>query len=551
MPVISISIDRFNKLLDKKVTSVRELADKLPWIGLDIEDAGTNYIKIEYTPNRPDLGTPVGIARVYEGLFNDKIGLIEYTVFSDNYVINVNPSVHNIRPFIVSCVVKDVNMDEDTLIEIINLQEDLHQGLGRGRRKVSIGIHNLDVINFPISYTTVDEKFSFIPLNTNYPMSIESMLENHPIASKYKQLVSEFDRYPILIDAKGNVLSFPPIINSEYTRVYENTKNLFIDVTATDLERALNVLNILATTLADYGGKIYEVKIFYEKDNKDMITPDLRPYKFKVNSSELINMTKRYLGLDLSINDIVVSLLKCRFGVSLDETSDEITIHIPKYRVDILHLIDIVEEIAIGYGYWKIKPEYPQRYSVGEIHILSRIIDKIVQIMISLGFIEVINYILTNPIDQTQKMFVDKEMIMVEASKTTEHSALRFWIIPQLLKNLYISKDELFPQKIFEVGEVFEDGIQEDIHLAAAISHSKAGYSEIRSILDAVINRIKINMKIEATRHPSFINGRVGTIIFKDQKIGIIGEIHPKILRNFGLEMPVSVFEVSLTKLFG
>ncbi len=548
MPVITLSVDRFNNFIGKDL-KVSDLVEKLPWLGLDIEDVGDDYIKVEYTPNRPDMGAPVGIARAFEGLYLDKIGMKKYEVKSSELTVYVDSSVANIRPYLVSCVVKDIKMDEDTLIEIINLQEDLHQGLGRERRKVSIGIHNFDVIHFPVRYTTVSNEFRFIPLDMNYEMSIKSILDEHPVGQKYKHLVKGFKRYPILIDAEGNVLSFPPVINSEYTRVYENTRNLFLDVTATDFNRAIDVLNILATTLADYGGKIHSVKVVYEAEGREITTPDLTPNIIELELNKFIDLVTKYLGIQLSVNDIIKSLLKCRFNVEVIKDK-KIIVKVPKYRVDILHPIDLVEEIAIGYGYWNITPKLPERYSVGEKHRKSRIISKVVDLMVSLGFTEVMNYILTNPIEQTEKMLISgKQLIMVEESKSTEYSALRIWIIPQLLRNLYISKDEPYPHKIFEVGEVFDRGIEESLHVAAAISHSKVGYSEIKSVLDAFTKRLRVHVNITPITHPSFIEGRVGEIFFSNYKVGIIGEIHPQVLYNFNLEMPVAVFEMDITNL--
>lgn len=546
MPVITINIERFSKLLGSRV-SVKELEDRLPWLGLDIEDIGEDYIKIEYNPNRPDLGSPAGIVRAYKGIYYGDIGYINYPVNNTNLEIYVDERVRDVRPHIVSAIVKNVDMNESTLLEIINLQEDLHQGLGRGRRTVSIGIHNYDVIRFPVYYRVVDRSYSFIPLNEYREMTIEEILNKHPTGIKYSNILKDVPFYPIIIDNNGNALSFPPIINAEYTRVTEETKNLFIDVTATDLKRGMQVLNILVTTLAEYGGKIQSVKINYT--DKKVITPDLTPQIMKYNVREFSKYISRIIGKKLSADDIRNALLRCRLGVELN--GEIIEIKVPPYRIDILHKVDFAEEVAIGIGFWRIKPKLPKTYSIGKALKRSERINFIIDTLTGLGFIEVINYILTNPEDQFIRMNLPIEgMIEVEAPKSMEYRALRVWIIPQLLKNLYISKKEDYPHRLFEIGEVFPKiQVQERTHLGLVISHSKAGYTDIKAIFDHLNRVLDLNMKIKGSDHPSFIKGRAGKIIRDSNEIGILGEIHPIVLENFNLDMPVVAMEIDLTNI--
>ena len=548
MPVINLDIDRFRRLAGIDIT-VDELAEKIPWIGVDIEDVGDTYVKIEYNPNRPDLGSPVGIIKAFKGIYEYDTGLIEYNINRIYGELRVEPSVKDIRPYIVGAVVTDIPMDEETLIDIINLQEDLHNGLGRKRRRVSIGIHNLDVLKFPITYLGVDGSFKFIPLNMNSEMSIEEILKYHPTGIEYAHLVEGFKRYPLLKDSEGNVLSFPPIINGEYTRVTESTRNLFLDITATDLDRAIQVLNILVTTLADYGGKIYAVEVIYP-DSK-MITPDLTPREIHVKKDELVDYTNRMLGLDLDFDSIKKALEKARFRCVTDDGTAKISI--PPYRVDIMHLIDIVEEIAIGYGFWKFEPTLPTTYSMGKISEKSKVLECIADLMVGHGMTEIMTFILTNPEDQFEKMNLNsKKYIEVEKPKSREHRILRTWILPQLLKSLYLSKKEPYPHRLFEIGHVFEGyDTKGKIHLAAVISHSKVGYSEIKSVLDNLLYSMRINYKVEKANHPSFIEGRVGKISIDNVEAGLIGEIHPAVLTNFGLELPVAAFELDLSKFIG
>jgi|Deesub1362B_J571_1020462.scaffolds.fasta_scaffold00003_527 phenylalanyl-tRNA synthetase beta chain len=548
MPVLTLDIDRFRKLSGIEI-SVDELAEKIPWIGVDLEDVGDKYVKIEYNPNRPDLGSPRGIIKAFKGLYGYETGIINYLVKPYNAEITVDSTVKDIRPYIVGGVVKGLDMDEATLVEIINLQEDLHNGLGRKRRRVSIGIHNLDVISFPVKYLGVGGAYRFVPLNMESEMSINEILSKHPTGVEYKDLVEGFKKFPLLVDADGNVLSFPPIINSEYTRVTESTKNLFIDVTATDLDRAIQVLNILMTTLADYQGKLYSLKIIYP--DRVMETPDLSPSIISIDKEELISYAKKMLGIKLDMPSIRTALEKARFAVK--EEGGKAKIYIPSYRIDILHLIDIVEEIAIGYGFWNIEPSLPHRYSVGQMSNKSKVLECIAELMIGHGMTEVMNFILTSPEEQFDKMNIKiDKYIEVESPKSREHRILRRWILPQLLKCLYISKKEPYPQRLFEIGYVFEDyDIDSKIHLAVVISHSRAKYSEIKSILDNLFESLKVSLSVRAIEHPSFIRGRVGSIFIDNKEAGLIGEIHPAVLENFGLEQPAVGFELNLSRFIG
>ena len=545
MPVLTINLTRFNRLISGKYT-ISDLVEKLPWLGLDIEDVGPDYIRVEYTPNRPDLGSPIGIIRAFKGLYEDEVGCPKYKVIDTPLEVYVDKNVEDVRPYLVSAVVTGIRMDEETLVEIIDLQEDLHHGLGRDRRVVSIGIHNYDVIKFPVKYTTVNRDFRFIPLGEYREMSIKEILEEHPTGVKYAHLVSEFTKYPILIDNEGHVLSFPPIINAEYTRVTENTRNLFLDITSTDIERSIQVLNVLVTTLADYGGIIESVKVIYP--DKTIITPKLEPKIITYSKGEFKDYINNMLGLRLSINEILESLRRCRMDAEV--SNDYIVIKVPPYRVDILHMIDFAEEVAIGLGFWNIKPQLPKTYSVGTPLMRYTRVREIIDIMVGLGFIEVMNFILTNPEEQFDKMNIPRsDVIEVEAPKSMMHRALRKWILPQLLKNLFTSKKETYPQKIFEVGEVFPlTDVEESIHLAAAIAHSRASYSEIKGVLDYLAKVLDLKLTIKPTIHSSFIKGRVASILLNEKEIGVIGEIAPEVLEKFDLEVPVAAMEIDLTE---
>ncbi|MEM0057069.1 MAG: phenylalanine--tRNA ligase subunit beta [Candidatus Geothermarchaeota archaeon] len=546
MPAITINVSRFSKLVGRTVT-VAELVETLPWLGLDIEDVSENEIKLEYNPNRPDYGCPIGIVRSYLGIKGLQEGLINYYVKESDYEIYVNASVKIVRPYIVGAVIKGVEIDEDTLKEIINLQEDLHNGLGRKRRVAAIGLHNLDVIKFPLVYTTVDAKYKFLPLDSSREMSIEEILSEHPIGRMYSHLVKSLNRFPVIMDSNGKVISFPPVINSAYTALTPyTTKNIFIDVTGHDLNVLSSILNILVTALCDYGGEAYSVKVV---DGAEQRTYPLLIYeKLTIEYEKIVDL----LGLSLTPNEVISSLRKCRLDAIYEEGKFVCTI--PPYRIDIMHPCDLIEEVAIGYGYWRIEPEAPTIYGTGKTLERNRVKNKLIDIMVGAGFQEVINSTLTNPEDQYDKMLIDRpNYIEVKAPKSMLYRSLRTWIIPCLLNNLSKSKDAEYPHKIFELGPVVEltgNKIVERDHLAVAISHYDANYSEIKSILDSLMNLLPVEeYYVKEIKHNSFIDGRVGGIYVSGNLIGIIGELHPQVLANYQLLMPTTAFELDVDAL--
>ena len=549
MPVLTLYKYRVEELLGREI-DVDTLENWLPWLALDIEDKGSDYIKIEYNPNRPDFGTPPGILRGLKGIMGIEKGPPKYSVKESDIEVFVDESVKLIRPYILCALVKGVKLREDYLEEIIEFQEDLHIGIGRNRRKMAIGLHDADKVIFPVRYTTVEETFSFIPLEYDSELSIKEILDIHPKGKKYSYIYSGVDKYPIILDSENKVLSFPPIINGIYTQLTPDTRNIFIDVTGVDLKIVMQTMNLLTTTLAEYGGEIFSTKIIYP-----WMSPIISP-KYVYNHIRVsIPYIKSILGLDLDLRSILDSIEKARLGVaSYDD--NEVEVVIPPYRVDIMHPVDVIEDVMIGYGLWKIKPIKPPVIGMGRLDENANFKNNLSLIMIGQGFQEVINPVLTNKEEQFNKMNIPAEnYIEVESPKSLLYSMLRKWLIPRLLTNLYRSKDEEYPQRIFEIGEVVyrEEGVvREEMHLAAVVAGIKEDYTIIKSVLDGFMEALGINnYRIVETKHPSFIPGRVGKILVNNvNDVGLIGEIHPSVILNFQLSVPIAAFELNIDKLY-
>ena len=252
---MQVYFDRLTSMLKGQV-SKKKLEEMIPYLGLDLEEIAGEYLRIEYNPNRPDFATDYGLAKALNSFLDLETKWSDYKVSKGSIVVKVDKSIQSIRPYLVGAVARNVKIDDESIRQLIALQEDLHNGIGRMRRKASIGVHNLDVLKPPFEYLAVEPSFSFVPLNETKGMSMSQILSETETGKQYAHLVNSFSKYPLLRDSAGGVLSFPPIINGDLTKLTASTKNLFIDMTATDLKTAENALAIFITTLADAGAAI-------------------------------------------------------------------------------------------------------------------------------------------------------------------------------------------------------------------------------------------------------------------------------------------------------
>jgi len=544
MPVVQLYLNRLQKLVGKK-SNKNKIISKIPFLGLDIEEQTNEYLRVEYSPNRPDFATDFGVALGLEGLFGIKKGIPKLSIKKGNYNLKVDSSVKKVRPYVTSIVAKSGTLNDETIRQLITLQEDLHFGIGRRRKKTSIGIHDLDKILFPIKYTTVTKNHKFIPLDSSQESTISEILEKTDVGKQYGSILNNSSKVPIILDDKENTISFPPIINSDLTKVSSKTSNLLIEVTATDKNTAEDTLAVVATTLEAAGFQLYSVKISGANNS----TPLFKPKKIILNS-ELVN---NILGLNLSTTMIASSLRKSRIDAT--PRKNRIICIIPRFRFDIFGPMDLVEEVALGYGIENLKATLPPSISVGQKNDVTKAIDSLSLIMIGLGYTEAVNSSLVSY--QVQNELTNRgnsEIIQVVESKSLEHTILRDAILPGLLENLSKNIHEQYPQKLFETGIIFSKGnpIQEDIHLAGISAHTDANFSEIKSILQS---SLKIGFNIESetktSSHPIFLEGKTANILVNDKIVGILGEIDSKVIGNFKIREGVNVvgFEIKLSGL--
>jgi phenylalanyl-tRNA synthetase beta chain len=548
MPVVNFTIERLNKLLPG--IDLNQVLELLPFIGLDIEGVDSEVLRIEYNPNRPDFASDYGIVRALRGLLEIETGLPKFKLNKEvnKYSVNVDNSVRGNRPYIVALIAKNGTLGNGTIMQLEGMKDDLQNGIGRGRTKASIGIHNMDAIEFPVRYSTVNEDFSFVPLEQKSSQTIKSILKTSNIGKDYGHILEGVKRYPLVIDSKDNVLAFPPIINGNITKVNANNTNLFIEVTGNNRKTVEDILAILAITLYDAGFELQNVTI--NNFDGDTYTPKMDVSYIDVDAS-YVNVL---LGLESEVNEIIRYLKKSRLDAKETKQKKIIECCIPRYRIDILNYVDIAEEVAIGYGIYNLKPTIPLTALVGQKDLTSTRINIIRNTMVGLQILEIVNFSLVSKKIQYELPGIDQpdNLASVRATKSSEHEVLRDMLLPSLLKSLSRNVHEEYPQKLFEIGKTFEwsKNINEYWSLGAVVAHNTADYTEVKSIMHTLLKlSFGKSVTTKVATHPIFINGRCANIIVDEESVGIIGEITPFAIDNFKVRVPVAAFELNISKL--
>ncbi|UCH71448.1 MAG: phenylalanine--tRNA ligase subunit beta [Thermoplasmatales archaeon] len=536
MPVVTFNYADFINLLGHKI-SKKELIEKLPMIGADLDKVENDEISIEFFPNRPDLASVEGIVRASRAFFNFDTGLKNYIVKKSDLILNVDPSVKAVRPFVTAALIKNIDMTDELVASLMDLQEKLHFGLGRNRRKVAIGVHNFEPLKPPFTYKAVDpDSVQFVPLAKVESMTMNEILEKHEKGIDYAHLLEGFDKHPLIIDANNNVLSYPPIINGSLTEVTPFTTALFIDVTGTDQSAINYALNIVATSLAERGGQIFTTTIKYL--TKTYISPDLTPVKRKIS----IDYINKILGTKIDTKKLIFCLEK--MGHNAISNNGTINVEIPNWRADILHDIDLVEDVAIGYGFDRFESDFPKSLTFGKKLSQHDLHNALRNIMIGLGFNEINTFTISNEKDEFKKMGLDiGDRVQIENPIGEEYSCLRVGLIPSLLKILSENRHHSLPQQIFELGIVVNKNKNQRL-LAAVKIDAKANFTECKSIVEAIMRDSGTKYGIKSKEHLGFVKGRCASVVCDSKEIGFFGELHPNTITNFNLEHPIISLEI-------
>lgn len=559
MPTIDVDYNELERLLNMKFNGdMEKLDDILAYIKAEVKQynqkEATLSIEMKDT-NRPDLWSVEGLSRALRGYLNQEKGIKQYSVGKPVIEVNVNAKLWNIRPFICCSIIKGIHLSDDIIKGIMHLQDKLDQTYGRNRQKTSIGIYNFDLIKPPIEYTAVKPvDVSFVPLGFTEKMNLDEILERHPKGVEYAHIVKKNSLYPMLFDSEGKVLSFPPIINSnDLGKITEESRNLLVEVTGTLHSTVLNTLNLVTLALIDRGGTAYGATVNYpeksEYQENTVVTPNFGNKRFELS----VEYANRLLGLNLSVKEIPDLLATAGLGVE-KVSGESLTVLVPCYRVDVMHQVDIIEDIAVAYGYNNIEPLWRELPTTGQPKADQYRVDLARELMVGLGYQEILNYTLTNPESLFDKMNVEKgKLVELANPKVVTMTCLRNWLLPSVMEFLSKNQSVEFPQRIFELGKVTlldesaETKTRDEDWLSAVTTHATANFTEVKSVLDAFLSNFGVEWQIKETVHPSFIEGRVGKVIVGGVDVGVVGEVSPLVLEAWGLLNPVAAFELNFS----
>ena len=514
----------------------KDLVEILDRIGAPLDGREGDTLLIEVTPNRPDYLAIEGIAYSILCFLGKRPKLTE-NVPSSKYRIKVD-KVES-RPYIASLIAKGVAMGDATIAGMMQFQEKIHETFGRKRKKIAIGMHDLDALKGKnLRYYAGAGSERFVPLFETDEMNMRDVLVKTEKGKEFAHIIKK--EYPIVADEEG-VISFPPILNSERTKVRESTTNIFVDITGTDRKSVENTASIIAMALEMRGGRIESVEVDY--DNEVVYTPIMKR-KSQEFSTESVNLL---LGTAFSKKEIADLLHKT--GIDMVNERGRTVAYYPSWRVDIMGNSDIAEDVAIAYGYNNLEPEKPELFTIGRDTQGPRKLVR--ELMLQMGYSELNTFVLTNERDEFEMIKEDKEMPCVKIANplTVDNTILRTSLIPSMLRAIALNKKYKLPLKLFEIGEVVHPEGKTDWHLCAAIYGEEAGLETISGMFRLLLDRFGMKYEASSAQAPSMIEGRCAQVKMKNGA-ALIGEIHPEVLRKYGLEYPVAIVEVGVIKGF-
>jgi phenylalanyl-tRNA synthetase beta chain len=549
--IVECRIDDLLSLIGKKLT-LEQLENTLFLIKAEVEKIEGNIIEIEVNPDRQDMLSTEGIARAVRSFLRLETGLKVYPVKKSGKQVIVKSGLSKIRPYISCSIIKGIPADDDLIKEYMHLQDALTSTHGRNRSKASIGLYVYDDLEFPIIYgPQTPEKIKFAPLGYENEMDGPTILTDHEKGIEFGPIIQRHKKWPLLYDSNNQVLSLPPIINSNSLgRMTTETSNLFVEVTGTHLPTVHQALNIITASLAERGGKIESLTVVYPDGSTDE-TPDFKPEKMTLNIEDIIAL----IGLDLTGNEIIQTLGRMGYGAKVVKTK-QMQVLIPKFRMDILHPVDIMEDIAIGYGFDNLGPTMPQTMTTGKINPVTRIKNKVRDLMVGLGYHEVMNYIMTSPELLSDKMHREQPVMTTENPKSRNYSVLRNSLLPILLDFTSQNQHADYPQKIFEVGDVVipdeskETRIDQVPSVCGLETAVKVNITKLMSEIGFLLRNLGLEERFafESEKNSDYIDGRSASIKVDGKKWGSFGEVSPEILSNFGIGYPVVAFEIFIPR---
>ena len=552
MPTISVIKSDLERLAGQTY-KLPELEEALEYAKAEVKAEGDELrIQLKDT-NRPDLWCTEGLARAIKGYRETQFDAYAFFTEGDSdLTITVDPRLEHIRPFVAGFECSGVEIDDHALTQLIEMQERLCDNYGRGRSSIAVGIYDASDIVYPVRYEAVSPNTRFTPLESETEMSLSQILTDHPTGQTYAHLLEGYQQYPLLRDSRDEVLSMPPIINSaSLGRVEVGDSHLFIEATGTVLDHVLHTIAIFAVNLADRGAKITPATVQYSYD-----TPRGRDIRCPYDVTEPITTDlagiRKVAGTDLTENDITTALIRMGYR-DITLSDGNLTISSAPYRDDLLHPVDVIEDIMVGVGYETFDPVMPEDFTIGKSAAVEDLSDCVRDLLVGSGFQEAFLPVLGSRENQTTRMRNEDAPVILISNPMSEHyGCARCSLIPGLLSVEETSRRATYPHHLFEVGEVaLQDpsehyGTRTDTRVAAMIASEEANLSGVQSYLEALAYYLKFEYEVRGIDNPSYLSGRVGEVVRDGKTYGLIGELHPEVLEAWNLSVPVSVFEVDL-----
>ncbi|MGM0371913.1 MAG: phenylalanine--tRNA ligase subunit beta [Halobacteriota archaeon] len=567
MPVVDVDPDELRDLTGRTEKTDDDLKDDLFGLGIEYEgETEDGKLRLEFEADRLDRLSITGIARSLRYQYGDLSGIYVPDTNDPEWTIEVAESVPEERPYVTGAIVRGLDLDETDLEAIIQLQEKLHATMGRKRAKGAIGVHDLTMLKGApadggagksIRYQGVEpEGDRFVPLDSDAEMTPAQVLTDHSTGREYADLVTDYERYPAIYDDIG-LFSFPPVINGRRTEVSTESRDLFIEMTGTDQWTIDKMLAIMVYALDARGGQVESVTVDYP--DRSVVRPDLSLSQ-KTLTHEAVEDT---LGLSLSPEELHDLIDRSGLEIATERSVDgrrEYEVSIPPYRVDVLHPVDLIDDVGRAYGFNNLVPRYPDVSTVGGRTEASRHEEAVRDLLVGLGFEDLLNFNLTSDRELFDRMGLDREADAFGAgepprlieSYSEDFTHLRTWALPSLMQVLENNTHRSYPQHLSEIGFVAQvdsstvTNVAEGRSVAAVLAGPEATYEDAKGRLQVLADHFGVDLATPATEHPSFIDGRVAEIRLDGDSVGVIGELHPAVLVEHDLEVPVAGFEFEL-----